>query len=40
MAGMEFNQDQARKDQELFEWILKPEYLDYRLPDGWKDYAN
>jgi glycosyltransferase involved in cell wall biosynthesis len=40
MAGMQFHQDEVRNDQRLFAWIIKPDYLDYRLPDGWKDYEN
>jgi hypothetical protein len=40
MAGMEFHQDEVRNDHRLFEWVLQPDYLDYRLPDRWKDYAG
>ena len=35
-AGMKFHQNEVCKDPKLFEWVLKPDYLDYRLPDGWK----
>ncbi len=40
MAGVKFHQDEVRNDQRLFERILKPDYLDYKLSDSWKDYAG
>jgi glycosyltransferase involved in cell wall biosynthesis len=39
-AGMQFHQNEVWKDRRLFEWILKSDYLDYRLPDGWESYAS
>lgn len=30
--GYEFHQNEARNDSELMDWILRPDYLDYRLP--------
>jgi glycosyltransferase involved in cell wall biosynthesis len=39
-AGVQFHQDEVHKDPKLFEWILKPDYFDYRLPDGWENYVG
>jgi hypothetical protein len=39
-AGVHFHQDEVRNDPKLLEWILKPDYFDYRLPDGWKNYVK
>ena len=35
-AGSWFHENEVRKDPNLLEWVLKPDYLDYRLPDGWQ----
>jgi glucosyl-dolichyl phosphate glucuronosyltransferase len=35
-AGRWFHEDEVRKDPKLLQWVLKPDYLDYRLPDGWQ----
>jgi glycosyltransferase involved in cell wall biosynthesis len=40
IAGRVFHQRQVRSDPKLLEWVLRPDYLDYRLPDGWKSYLN
>jgi glycosyltransferase involved in cell wall biosynthesis len=39
-AGRWFLEDEVRKDPKLFEWILKPDYFDYRLPPGWEARLN
>jgi glycosyltransferase involved in cell wall biosynthesis len=36
-AGRWFHENEVRNDPTLLAWVLKPEYLDYKLPDGWKD---
>jgi glucosyl-dolichyl phosphate glucuronosyltransferase len=36
--GMRFHANQVRRDPSLFQWVVKPNYLDYRLPTGWEDY--
>jgi glycosyltransferase involved in cell wall biosynthesis len=38
--GAWFHQDEVRRDPKLLEWVLKSDYLDYRLPDGWEAYVN
>jgi len=39
-AGMQFHQKEVQNDPKLLEWILKPDYFDYRLPDGWAQYLG
>lgn len=38
--GYEFHQSEVRKDPALLEWVLKPDYFDYRLPEGWEKYLQ
>jgi hypothetical protein len=38
--GFEFHQSEVRKDPSLLEWVLKPDYFDYRLPEGWEKYLQ
>ena len=33
-AGMQFHQKEVRNDPILLEWVLKPDYFDYHLPEG------
>lgn len=40
MAGVQFHQNECRHDLKLLAWVLKPDYVDYTLPEGWKDYAK
>jgi glycosyltransferase involved in cell wall biosynthesis len=35
-AGRWFHEKEVRRDPKLLEWILKPDYFDYRLPEGWE----
>jgi glycosyltransferase involved in cell wall biosynthesis len=37
--GMQFHQDEVRNDPQLLEWVLKPNYFNYSLPEGWERYA-
>lgn len=39
-AGYIWHQDEVHRDPELLKWVLKPDYLDYRLPDGWEKYLD
>lgn len=39
-CGYEFHQSEVRKDPALLDWVLKPDYFDYRLPEGWKKYLQ
>jgi glucosyl-dolichyl phosphate glucuronosyltransferase len=39
-AGRWFHEDEVRKDPKLLAWVLKPDYFDYRLPDGWESHLN
>jgi glycosyltransferase involved in cell wall biosynthesis len=34
--GMEFHRKEVRQDPTLLEWVLRDNYLDYRLPAGWE----
>jgi glycosyltransferase involved in cell wall biosynthesis len=38
--GFEFHQTEVRKDPALLDWVLKPDYFDYRLPAGWEKYLQ
>jgi glucosyl-dolichyl phosphate glucuronosyltransferase len=35
-AGRWFHEDEVRRDARLLAWVVKPDYYDYELPDGWK----
>jgi hypothetical protein len=39
-AGVAFHENEVRNDPKLLEWVLKPDYVDYALPDGWKNYLS
>jgi len=39
-AGMQFHQNEVRDDPNLLEWVLRPNYFDYRLPEGWERYSQ
>jgi glycosyltransferase involved in cell wall biosynthesis len=38
-AGFAFHQGAVREDPALLAWVTRPDYLDYRLPDGWERFA-
>lgn len=38
-AGWRFHQEAVQSDQTLLEWVLRSDYFDYELPDGWRQYA-
>jgi glycosyltransferase involved in cell wall biosynthesis len=40
LAGMRFHQSEVRNDPRLLHWVLRQNYFDYRLPDGWKQYLQ
>jgi hypothetical protein len=37
-AGMQFHRNEVRNDPKLLGWVLRKDYFDYRLPDGWEQY--
>jgi hypothetical protein len=39
-AGMQFDENAARNDPKVLDWVLRQNYLDPRLPDGWTQYLN
>jgi len=39
-AGMQFHRTEVRRDPKLLEWVLRKNYFDYRLPDGWEQYLT
>ena len=39
-AGYIYHQHEVHRDPELLKWVLKPDYLDYRLPGGWEKYLD
>lgn len=39
-AGYRYHQEKVRQDPKLLEWVLKPDYFDYRLPLGWQRYLS
>jgi glucosyl-dolichyl phosphate glucuronosyltransferase len=40
IAGMRFHQSEARNDPKLLAWVLRDNYFDYDLPDGWERYGH
>jgi glucosyl-dolichyl phosphate glucuronosyltransferase len=36
--GFAFHQNEIRRDPSLLNWVLRPDYWDYQLPAGWKQY--
>lgn len=36
IAGAAFHQQEVRNDPGLLEWVLRPDYFDYRLPEDWR----
>jgi glucosyl-dolichyl phosphate glucuronosyltransferase len=38
--GYDFHQSEVRRDPKLLEWILRKDYWDYALPDGWEIYLK
>jgi hypothetical protein len=39
-AGMQFHRDELHNDPKLLDWVLRKDYFDYRLPDGWQRYLD
>jgi hypothetical protein len=39
-AGMQFHRNEVRDDPKLLDWVLREDYFDYRLPDGWEQYLG
>jgi glycosyltransferase involved in cell wall biosynthesis len=39
-AGFAFHQNEVRRDPNLLQWVTKPNYFDYALPDGWQSYIT
>jgi hypothetical protein len=37
-AGFAFHQKEVRRDPNLLQWVTKPTYFDYALPEGWQRY--
>ena len=37
-AGVQFHRNEVRNDTNLLDWVLRENYFDYRLPDGWTQY--
>jgi glucosyl-dolichyl phosphate glucuronosyltransferase len=37
-AGFAFHQEEVSRDPKLLEWVLRKDYWDYRLPEGWEDF--
>lgn len=37
-AGYAFHQQEVRRDPKLLAWVLRKDYWDYRLPEGWEKY--
>jgi glucosyl-dolichyl phosphate glucuronosyltransferase len=38
--GYDFHQGEVRRDSKLLEWVLRKDYWDYALPDGWENYLK
>ena len=39
-AGVAFHENEVRNDPKLLGWVLKPDYFDYSLPEGWRNYLD
>jgi glycosyltransferase involved in cell wall biosynthesis len=39
-AGVQFHRNEVRNDPKLLEWVLRQNYFDYSLPDGWEQYLD
>jgi glucosyl-dolichyl phosphate glucuronosyltransferase len=39
-AGFAFHQNEVRRDPNLLQWVAKPNYFDYALPEGWQSYIT
>jgi hypothetical protein len=38
--GYAYHQSEVRRDPKLLAWVLREDYWDYRLPDGWEKQAG
>ena len=39
-AGVQFHRNEVCNDPKLLDWVLRENYFDYRLPDGWAQYLD
>lgn len=39
-AGYLFHQDEVRRDPQLLAWVLRKNYWDYALPEGWERFMS
>lgn len=39
-AGFRFHQSEVARDPRLLDWVLRENYIDYHLPDGWRGYLR
>jgi hypothetical protein len=39
-SGYNFHQMEVRRDPRLLEWVLRKDYWDYILPNGWQSYLK
>jgi glycosyltransferase involved in cell wall biosynthesis len=39
-AGVQFHRNEVRNDPKLLDWVIRANYFDYTLPDGWKSYIG
>jgi len=39
-AGMRFHRSEVCQDPSLLDWVLKQDYFNCRLPDGWESFLN
>jgi len=39
-AGAQYHQHEVRSDSQLLKWVLKADYFDYQLPNGWQRYLG
>ena len=39
-AGYTFHQNEVRNDPKLLAWVLRPNYFDYGLPNGWERHMR
>jgi glycosyltransferase involved in cell wall biosynthesis len=39
-AGVRFHRSEVRNDPRLLEWVLRQDYFEYSLPEGWRSYVK
>jgi glucosyl-dolichyl phosphate glucuronosyltransferase len=40
LAGTRFHRNEVRNDPKLLEWVLRRNYFNYHLPEGWANFIN